>query len=268
MTSATLVAFFVKAANINLEQIPDLPIKNIPSVSTSASFQTNQSWQFSLGGGLSYAPRYEGAANDRLRFMPLFDASYKNGKFFISPIRGIGYNLSDEMEAQYGIRLHIGRERDQDVDPHLNGMGTINYAPEAGVFYNERFGAYYISSGISSGNNGNHAEVGTGIGFSVGNQDRLRVGINIDWGDGKYSQTYFGVTIVQSQASGYVLKAYDANAGVKDYALTSNWVRNYDKKWFSNAGLSFKQLIGSAQESPLTQRSLMASANFLMGYHL
>jgi outer membrane scaffolding protein for murein synthesis (MipA/OmpV family) len=263
---AVSVAFTVNAANIELEQIPDLPIKNIPSVPSSEAAQTNQSWQVSIGGGLSYAPRYEGAANDRLRFMPLFDASYKNGKFFISPLRGIGYNFSDDKDFQYGIRVNIGRGRDQDVDPHLNGMGSINYVPEAGVYFNERIGAYYISSAFSSGNYGTHAEVGTGIGYPVGNADRLRVGINLNWGDYKYCQTYFGVTTAQAQASGNVLSTFEANAGVMDYALTSNWVHNYDKKWFSNSGMSFKQLIGSAQESPLTQRNFMASANFLMGY--
>lgn len=267
LVSLSSFALSVSAANIDIEQIPDLPIKNIPpATSADTKTQSNKTWQVSLGGGLSYAPRYEGAANDRLRFMPLFDASYNNGKFFISPIRGIGYNFSDDKDTQYGMRVNIGRGRDQDVDPHLNGMGTINYVPEAGVFYNERFGGYYISSAISSGNNGTHAEIGSGIGFPLGNADRLRIGVNFTWGDSKYTQTYFGVTTAQSQASGNVLSAYDANAGVTDYALTSNWVHNYDKRWFSNSGLSFKQLIGSAQESPLTQRSLMVSANFLMGY--
>jgi outer membrane scaffolding protein for murein synthesis (MipA/OmpV family) len=265
-TSLSAVSYATMAADIDIEQIPDLPIKNIPAASTSDSVQTVKAWQVSLGGGFSYAPRYEGAANDRLRFMPLLDASYNNGKFFISPLRGVGYNFSDEKDLQYGVRLSIGRGRNESEDPHLYGMGNIRYAPEAGLFLNERFGLYYISSGISSGANGTHAELGTGIGFPLGTADRLRIGVNLTWGDSKYSQTYFGVTIDQSAASGNVLAAYNASAGITDYALTSNWVHNYDKQWFSSAGLSFKELIGSAQESPLTQRSLMPSANFLAGY--
>jgi len=256
----------VMGENIDIEQIPDLPIRNIPPSPQGDATQKANAWQVSLGGGVSYAPRYEGAANDRFRFVPLLDASYNNGKFFISPIRGVGYNFSDDKDVQYGVRLSIGRGRNQNVDPHLNGMGDIRYVPEAGLFYNQRFGAFYISSGISSGENGSHAEVGTGLGFHLGVDDRVRVGINLDWGDYKYSQTYFGVTSSQSAASGNELVAYDASAGVTDYALTSNWVHNFDRKWFSNTGLSFKQLTGSAQLSPLTQRSTSASINSILGY--
>jgi len=156
-----------KAANIDIEQIPDLPIKNIPVVtSQSDTGQKIKSWQVSLGGGVSYAPDYEGAARDRLRFMPLLDASYNNGKFFISPLRGVGYNFSEDKDIQYGVRISIGRGRDQNVDPHLYGMGNIKYVPEPGFFFNRRLGAYYISSGLSSGNNGSHAEIGAGIGFA------------------------------------------------------------------------------------------------------
>lgn len=256
----------VMGENIDIEQIPDLPIKNIPPASPDETGLKANAWQVSIGGGLSYAPRYEGAANDRFRFMPLLDASYNNGKFFISPIRGIGYNFSDDKEIQYGVRLSIGRGRDQDVDPHLYGMGSIRFVPEPGLFYNQRVGGYYISSGISSGENGTHAELGTGYGFPLGAADRVRFGINLNWGDNKYSQTYFGVTPAQSAASGYVLSAYDANAGATDYAITSNWVHNFDKKWFSNTGLSFKELTGSAELSPLTEKSTSVSINSLLGY--
>jgi outer membrane scaffolding protein for murein synthesis (MipA/OmpV family) len=254
------------AANINIEQIPDLPIKNIPAAPQPDPTQQGRSWQVSLGSGLSYAPRYEGAANHRLRMMPLFDASYNNGKFFINPFRGIGYNFSDDKDIQYGIRLSIGRGRDPNEDPHLYGTENIKYVPEAGLFINERLGLYYFSGGISSGNNGTHAELGTGIGFPLNASDRLRIGVNLNWGDNKFCQTYFGVTPTQSAASGNVLAAYNASAGITDYVLTANWIHNYDKKWFSNAGLSFKQLTGSADQSSLTQRSLLTSANFLVGY--
>lgn len=255
------------AANIDITQIPNLPIKNIPAVTApSDSAKKITSWQISLGGGVSYAPTYEGAAGNRLRFVPLLDASYNNGKFFISPLRGVGYNFSEDKDIQYGIRLSIGRGRDQSLDPHLYGMGNINYVPEAGLFFNQRFGALYISSGISSGSNGNHAEMGTGVGLPLGMSDRLRLGVNLNWGDKIYNQTYFGVTSVQAAASGGELAAYDAGEGVSDYALTCNWTHNYDKKWFSNAGLSFKQMNGAALQSPLTQRSSASSANYLLGY--
>lgn len=254
------------AADVDTQPIPDLPLNNIPTPPATAEIAPGDAWKISLGGGISYAPRYEGAAHDRLRFMPLLEVSYSNGKFFISPLRGVGYNFSDAKETQYGVRLMPGRSRRQNADPHLNGMGDIGFTPEAGLFFNQRFAPWYVSGGISSGSHGTHAELGGGTGFPLSAADRLRLGINLNWGDARHNQTYFGVTTAQAVASGNVLMAYTAGAGIKDYALTANWVHNYDKAWFSSAGLSYKWLTGPARHSPLTQRNAAGSLNFLLGY--
>jgi MipA family protein len=253
-------------ADFDIQPIPDLPLNNIPSAPSTGTAPPVGVWRFALGGGASYSPRYEGAEAYRLRFMPLLDANYNNGKIFISLLRGIGYNFSDAKDVQYGVRLMPGHSRRQSADPHLNGMGDIGFIPEAGLFYNQRFAPWYISSGITTGSHGTHAELGGGIGFPLSAADRLRLGVNLNWGDTRYNQTYFGVTPEQAAASGNALTAYNANAGIKDYAVTANWLHSYDKKWFSIAGMSYKWLTGSAQQSPLTQRSSMASLNYLMGY--
>lgn len=254
------------SANIDIQPIPDLPLRNIPPPSAPEATPAKSPWQVSLGSGVSYAPRYEGAANDRLRLVPLLEASYNDGKFFISPLRGVGYNFSDAKTTQYGVRLTLGHGRPENADARLHGMGDIAYIPEAGLFFNQRLGFGYISGGITTGSHGSHTELGGGIGLPLGAADRLRFGVNLNWGDSQYTQTYFGITPEQAAASGNVLTAYTASAGIMDYALTSNWGHNYNKEWFSNAGFSYKWLSGSAQLSPLTQRSALASFNFLLGY--
>ncbi len=164
------------------------------------------------------------------------------------------------------MRMAPGHRRKESADPHLNGMGDIGFTPEAGLFFNRRFAPWYVSSGITTGSHGTHAELGGGIGFPLSTADRLRLGVNLNWGDSRYNQTYFGVTGAQAAASGNVLTAYNASAGIKDYALTANWLHNYDKEWFTSAGLSYKWLTDSAQQSPITQRSSLGSANLLLGY--
>ena len=249
--------------NIDIEPIPDLPIRVVPSVGGT---QPVSGWQLALGGGISYGPVYEGAAYSRARFMPLIEATYNYGKLFISPLRGIGYNFSDNGDTQYGIRLASGLIRMESMDPHLNGMGNINFTPEAGLFFNKLFSPWYISSGVSTGSNGTHAELGAGISFHLTKTDHLRLGSNLTWGDAKYNQTYFGVTDTQSIASDNVLTPYNASAGIKDYAVTANWTHNFNKEWFGNCGISYKWLTGSAEQSPLTQQASMARATYLLGY--
>ena len=262
---AFVIPLSAQAANVDMEPIPDLPLNTLPPSTAEAKLPAPV-WKYSVGGGVSYAPRYEGAANDRLRFMPMLEASYNDGQFFVSLLRGVGYNFSAERNMQYGVRISPGPGRRESADPRLGGMGNIGYTPEAGLFFNQRFASWYVSSGISSGSHGTHVEAGAGFGFPLSASDRVRTGVNLNWGDRKYNQTYFGVTPEQASASGNVLASYNASAGIKDYALTANWLHNYNRDWFSTTGLSYKWLAGSAKQSPLTQRVAAGSANFLVGY--
>ncbi len=253
------------STNIDIQPIPDLPIRNTPPPPISAAAE-NSAWSVSLGAGMSYAPRYDGAANNRWRFIPLVDANYNNGQVFISPLRGIGYNFSDSKVTQYGVRLSAGHARSESVDPHLRGMGDIPYILEEGVFLNHRWGPVYFSSGITTGSHGTHVELGAGSGLPLGENDRVRFGLNLNWADKQYVQTYYGVNQEQSVASSNVLTVYDAAPGIIDYALTGNWAHNFDRNWFCNTGISYKLLNGSALDSPLTQKNFAAGANILIGY--
>ncbi len=261
LLAATMAALPAYAQRTETAPIPDLPLRNVPPVGEPAP---PTEWKFTLGGGFAYVPRYEGSANDRFRVMPLFDAT--NGHVFISPQRGIGYNFSNDPAREYGVRLTMGHPRWQNADPRLTGMGDIRYSLEGGAFLNLRFAPWYISSAITSGIHGTHVELGGGIGLPISATDRLRLGVNLNWANAKYNQTYFGVTPDQAFASGYVLTPFDASAGIKDYALTANWAHNFGKQWYSSAGVSFKRLVGSAANSPLTLRRNQPSANFLVGY--
>ncbi|HEY5994621.1 MAG TPA: MipA/OmpV family protein [Gallionellaceae bacterium] len=262
LLAAGMAALPAYAQRANTEPIPDLPLRNVPPAGEPAPAPSE--WNVTLGGGMGYVPRYEGSANDRLRFMPLLEAS--KGHLFISPLRGIGYNFSDDRSKEYGVRLSLGHARWENADARLKGMGDIRYSAEGGAFLNLRFGPWYISSGLTTGIRGTHAELGGGMGLPVSSADRLRLGVNLNWGNGKYNQTYFGVNDQQALASGGVLTAYSASAGVKDYALTANWAHNFGKQWFSSTGFSVKRLAGSAANSPLTVRRTLSSANFLLGY--
>lgn len=261
--AASSLAAPALAQTVDTQQVPDLPIRSVPPREAAPTPPVDV-WNVSLGTGMSYAPRYEGSGSDRWRVMPLLEATY--GHWFISPLRGVGYGFSDNPNVQYGPRVSLGHARKQNADGRLNGMGDIGYSLEPGLFLNMRFAPWFISSGITTGVHGTHAELGGGIGFPVSAIDRLRLSVNMNWGDTKYNQTYFGVTPGQAAASNNVLTPYNASAGVKDYALTANWVHNYSKEWFSTSGLSVKRLAGSAQYSPLTVRPTMKSVNFLVGY--
>ncbi|MEI7842977.1 MAG: MipA/OmpV family protein [Gallionellaceae bacterium] len=223
-------------------------------------------WQASLGAGAAYVPRYEGSANSILRAAPLLDASYSNGKFFVSVTRGIGYNFSDSKYFQYGVRLGIGNARSESDDARLYGMGNLKYIAEGGVFARTFLGPISLFSNVLGGDYGAHGDVGLSVGIPLGKENRLRLSAIQNWGDTRYMQTYFGVTAAQALASGGVLTAYDATEGTKDVVMSASWVHNFDKSWFSSVGVTTKRLQNSALLSPLTQRGVTNSQSILIGY--
>lgn len=237
----------------------------IPGTIENSVAPATSTWKVALGGGLASVPRYEGASKNRLRFAPLLEIS--DGHFFAGTSRGIGYNFSDDNSLQYGARVTLAPYRRQSVDVRLNGMGDIGYAAEVGGFLDARFSPWYVTSSIASSSHGAHLELGGGYNMQLSEADKLRTGLEIDWANGKYMQTYFGVSAPQSAASGGVLTSYNASSGIKDYALKLNWMHSYSKEWFSNAGIIYKQLAGSAKNSPLTQRNSMSTVSFVVGYN-
>lgn len=222
-------------------------------------------WKIAAGGGLASVPRYEGASKNRLRFAPVLEIS--DGHFFAGTSRGIGYNFSDDKTLQYGARITLASYRKQNADARLNGMGDISNAAELGGFLDARFSPWYLTSSVASSSHGAHLELGGGYETQLSAADKLRGGLELDWANGKYMQTYFGVNAAQAAASAGVLTAYNATSGIKDYALKLNWMHSYSKEWFSNAGVSYKQLAGSARNSPLTQRNSMSTVSFVVGYN-
>lgn len=262
LAAAIAAAAPVAARNLDVQPIPDLPLKNVPPLGKPAP--PPPVWKVTVGAGISDRPRYAGAAENRLRGLPFIEAT--DGHFFASLLRGVGYNFSRRRGLEYGLRLALGHVRRTSSDPHLAGMTDISYSIEAGAFLNKRFAPWYVSSGISTGRHGTHAELGGGFGMPLSRVDRMRMSVNLNWGDTRYNQTYFGVTRAEAAASGNVLTPYLAGAGVRDYAVSINWAHNYTKQWFSTLGASYARLSGSARSSPLTLRADQRGFNFMVGY--
>ncbi|MDX8399026.1 MAG: MipA/OmpV family protein [Gallionellaceae bacterium] len=219
-----------------------------------------------MGAGVKYGPRYEGAATNQLRYVPILDINYRNGGFFIGVLRGIGFDFSESKYIKYGVRLHVGSARSPDNDAHLFGMTNIAYYPEASFFLSTRLGPLSFSSTAAGSSYGAHANLGCGLVIPLGKEDRLRLGVRANWDDGNYAQTYFGVSTTEAVASGNILTPYTATEGKRDTVLTAAWTHSFNKQWFANTGLTYKKLEGSAQFSPLAQRTSMNSMRFSLAY--
>jgi outer membrane scaffolding protein for murein synthesis (MipA/OmpV family) len=235
-------------------------------ISSLAHAQAGE-WQGAIGAGVSYAPRYDGDAENQLRIVPLLDINYNKDSFFISVRRGIGFNFSKVKYFQYGVSVLLGQARSEHADERLYGMGNIDYYPEGNLFFSARLGVLSFSGNVASSNYGTHANFGSNLVIPIGSANNFRLGSTVIWGDSIYNQTYFGVTTAQATASGNLLTPYSPAAGKVMTTLNASWTHNFNKSWFSTFDLGYKRLEGSAQLSPLNQRTSMLGETVMLGYH-
>ena len=79
-------------------------------------------------------------------------------------------------------------------------------------------------------------------------------GPSITYADHRYMQKEFGVTLAQALASGYPV--YDPHAGSNAVGVGFSATRFLTDHWLINMDAAVDRLLGSARESPITQRTV------------
>lgn len=206
-------------------------------LSTSAATKadttpSSSNWDVSVGLATISVPSYLGDNKNRSLIAPDLSVSYK-GRFFLSTLSGLGYNLINEDGWRAGpiLKYHGGRRQDGDqsyfVDDDntkdLQGLGDIDGTAELGGFVdftNEFLNARLEVRQGTDGHEGAIADVSVQY---VGNQvigDRsvsYGIGPKINVGDSDYLNAFFGVN--EAQANGSGLSTYGVNSGLLSYGV-------------------------------------------------
>ncbi len=222
--------------------------------------------QFTLGAGIVYAPRYEGADEYKARALPLID--YRNGRFFAGVRSGIGYNFSPSAEFEFGpvLTYHFGR--DEDDSDRLRGLGDIEGGMDLGVYGRWNLQPFFLSAtvkrGISGDAKGTSLRVGAGYATLLSDADRLVFDVSADWADADIMQAYYGITAAQSARSGYA--SYTADAGIRRYGIGAAWTHSFTPQWFSAIGVAAYRLGSQAADSPIVERRTVPIVTLGLGY--
>lgn len=232
------------SAGITLEQLfmPQLP-----------------TWRIRVGPSVSFQPRYDGSSRYQFLAGPTIDIRYRD-RFFLSTGEGLGVNVLTGPNWRTGVAVSydLGR-RGQDDNEHLNGLGNINPAPTIHVF-----GEYIVSKSFPlvvradlrrsvGGDNGWLGDLGTYMPMPGSSEEfNWFAGPTVSFADSRYMNSWFGVNAGQSARSG--LREYHASAGVKSvgFGLVATWMPA--KHWLVSGNTAYQQLVGSAADSPITQR--------------
>lgn len=219
-----------------------------------------------VGAVLLVGREYRGSDESRTRLMPSLDYQWSNG-WFAGVGNGVGFNASGRPDMAYGLRVTADFGRDESRSTALRGLGDVPARPELGGFFNlsPMPGVMLNSSlryGSGTGRDGLLLDVGAG--WSTPLSPRLRLGASVaaTWANGAYQQSYFGVTAVQSAASG--LPVYSAGAGLRDVRVGLSLGYSLTPEWTLNGSLSHATLRGDARVSTLVRERATTSAALVL----
>lgn len=240
-------------------------------------------WEVSVGLGIARAPEYEGGKRAVSGLVPDLNIAYRTqswGTFGVgSKSRGVSWTILDKEAYSFGIALQGSTERVDNKDgtvytsgsKRLAGMGKIKSSAEVGVFGHYVLGvplSLEIVRGLGNGkvnatnfsvdgHKGTRVELGAEVPYEVTSALTLSVSPNLSLADGKYMQTYFGVSPAQSARSGF--RPFTAKRGIKSAGVSFGANYKFSEHWSANAAVSFSQLRGDAAKSPIVEKKLQSA---------
>ena len=230
--------------------------------------RTHGDWNVTLGVGAGIEPKYLGAKDFRVSPIPLIAIKYR-GLFFISP-QGIGINAFKWEGLRAGPILSYKLGRDESADDHLKGLGDIDRSVLAGGFISYAKGPFTVNATIRQALS--HTENGlTGrlaLDYRrpiIAKKLFLVAGPALNFSNGEYARTWFGVTPDQSAASG--LPVYTPDGGLRDVGLKASLTYRWTEHILLRSFVDVRELVGDVSDSPVVQTKTQALIGFGAAYH-
>lgn len=209
----------------------------------------DNAFAFSLTGGARVAPDYFGAGDNS-----------------VSPAIGFGFTglrfgqttLGDpDGPAQFapgaGIRGAFRFIQKREGKNELAGLNDVDAALELGVGLHYTADAWQVYTDLRYGvigHNGITGEVGANLIYRAASGLVLNAGPRAEFGSGKFTNTYFGVTGAESAASG--LGPYTAAGGIYSVGFEIGAYQPLNDNWGITGMVRYDRLRGDAASSPIT----------------
>jgi MipA family protein len=225
-------------------------------------------WDVTLGLGIAAAPTYLGANDYRATPLPLASIRYGNLLFF-GP-GGIGINAINWHGLRAGPVIGFTGGRYDSSDHHLNGLGDIQPSLTAGGFVSYSTGPFRIVGTLRQAviheYNGLNGRIELDYRRAlIPGKLLFGAGPEFDFANGQYAQTWFGVTPVQSAASG--LPVFTPNGGMRDVGINANLTYRYSQHVFLRSFMDLRDLTGNIADSPIVENRTQWLIGFGAAYH-
>lgn len=211
-------------------------------------------YSLTVGAAVARLPTYEGSNRFETRALPVI--AYRSGRFFAGTLSGVGYNLSNTQNLEFGPVLTYRFGRDESDDARLRGLGDIDAGADVGAFVRWNAQPVSLSATLEQGVGGNvtgtTVRLNAAYALSINRNNSLRFDASVDWADTEVMQGFFGISAPQSARSG--LPIYAASSGIRRYGVGAVWAYSITPQWFSTVRLGVYRLGSEAANSPLTVR--------------
>jgi outer membrane protein len=211
------------------------------------------SGSYSIGGGVGYAPDYEGSEDYELVPLPAGEARFDNGMY----IKLLGLNLRANLIPtswvswlKAGPVYNYRAERDNVDNNQVDRMNKVSDANELGGFvgfeYNGWYGNLDYLMDMGDAHDGEYAKLSGGYNWKYSDAWVFTFGGHTTWADSDYMDTYFGVSTADAARSG--LSRYEADDGIYNVGidLGANW--KFAQNWNLRGLMKITQLIGDADD--------------------
>lgn len=212
-------------------------------------------WRSVFGPGISEQPTFMGSKRYQTEPSAILDVRYKD-EFFLSDGEGIGWNVLAGPGFRAGVAVSYDTGRDTHDDPRIRNLPNIAFAPEPKIFAQYFLFPVVLTADLKKGiggNDGIQGDVGAYIPLPL-KQDRswlLFVGPSLSMADGRYMNSYFGVSGDSSRLSG--LRQFNANGGFTNAGLGATSFYLIGDHWVVVSNVAWRRLLGDAARSPITE---------------
>lgn len=228
----------------------------------------DRDWQVTIGAGAIYMPDYEGSKDHQVLPFPFVSVGYKDLAYIRGPEIGINllrFTPAENVKIKLGPIARYRRDRSEDRNTALTGLGDVDAAIELGAAARVEMGRGWVQLAVTKDVAGAHdgvvAQGEAGMDFDLAERLTLSVSGTTSWVDRNYMQTYFSITPGQSARSG--LPVFDAGKGFKDAGAALNLSYRLGDHWIIATTASYSRLLNDAEHAPLVSRR--GSANQWQG---
>lgn len=215
---------------------------------TPLAAQTNV-LDFSLTGGARIAPSYFGSSNSKVS--PAFNFGFTRFRF-----GDFEFGEADgpiQFTPGAGLRGAFRYIPKREGKNELAGMNDVNAALEVGLGAQYTTQTWQVYTDLRYGvigHKGVAGEVGANLIYRAQSGLVLNAGPRAEFGNSRFTNTYFGVTNAESLASG--LGAFNASGGIYSLGFEVGAYQPLNADWGITGTVRYDRLRGDAAHSPIT----------------